>query len=195
MPLYRYSPAILFLWLLTASCNTSFTCGSYETPSNVPNPKLASLINDALDAELGRMNPTWSPGLIPEAQAHAREWLREIDHVVTHCKCNPRNDSKMNRLVYDITLRSGKEIKDVYTGSRCYQYAELRGPLVMKIAFKEGKVSEVFTDGSERKESVDFFKGDVSLVAEKVIRADWQRRKELYFPPEKTAEQKAEEWK
>ena len=193
-PAMAYTSRLLLLFLLwgCSACNTSLNCGTYEQPGTRLNPKLVSLINEELDKEIARMTPTWSPGLIAEAPAHARKWLGEIDHVITHCACNPNNTEKRNKMVYDITLRNGEEIKGVYTGNTCYY--QISRPLIMKVVFREGKVSEVFTDGAERKESVDMAMSDVCTFAERIIRHDWDRNPQLYFPPEKTPEQKAKEW-
>lgn len=181
--------AISFLTALLSAC----TDGAVEVPGDVPNPKLAEMINISLDEEIRRMNPTWAPGLIPQAAASARLWLKEINEVVSHCKYGPRNSSKFNLLEYDVALNSGDVVKDVFTGQRCIYDVSL--PLVMRVRFVEGKVIEVFTDGRERGAPVDAALSETNQFAESVIRVDWSRNRARYFPASKTEAQISDEWK
>src|SRR4051794_19653289 len=89
-----------------------------EQPGEVPNAKLAEMINTGIEEEIRRMNPVWSPGLLPQAPEHARQWLQEIAEVVARCRYGPANRSKSNLLEYDITLGSGERVQDIYSGQR-----------------------------------------------------------------------------
>ena len=180
--------AISFLTALFSACND----GAVEAPGNLPNPKLAEMINTSLDQEIRRMNPVWAPGLIPQASASARLWLKEISEVVAHCKYGPRNSSKFNLLEYDISLKSGDVIKDVFTGQRCIYEVSL--PLVMRVRFAEGVAIQVLTDGRERASPVDAAMSEINQFAETVIRVDWRRNRALYFPAAKTEVQISDEW-
>ncbi len=178
-------PALLGL---LASC----FYGEREVPGALPNPKLAELLNAALQEQIRMMNPTWSPGLLPQAPDNARLWLSEIDEVVARCRYGPRNSSKSNQLEYDITLRNGEVIESVYSGRRClYGFAQ---PLVMRVRFDQGRVVQALTDGRELKQSIYTAKSEIDLLAEKVIRVDWSQRKERYFPRDKTPEEVRQEW-
>jgi hypothetical protein len=166
--------------------------GPREVPGNLANPKLAQLLNEALDAEIKRMNPTWSPGLMPQAADNAKLWLKEIDEVVARCRYGPGNTSKFNLLEYDIRLQSTTVIEDVYSGHRClYGFTS---PLIMRVRFHEGRVVQVLTDGRELKNPVDAVRSDAGIFAEKIIRADWDRNRSKYFPAPKTSEQIRDEW-
>jgi hypothetical protein len=171
---------------------TSCFYGEREVPGAQPNPKLAELLNAALQEQIRMMNPIWAPGLLPQAADNARQWLGEIDEVVARCRYGPRNMSKQNRLEYDITLRSGALIESVFSGQRClYGFAQ---PLVMRVRFDQGRVVQALTDGREMKQSIEAAQGEINLLAEKVVRADWLQRRERYFPPSKTSEEIRQEW-
>ena len=180
--------AFSFLAALLNAC----TDGPVEVPGNLANPKLAEMINISLDEEIRRMNPSWSPAFLPQAVGNARLWLQEINEVVARCRHGPRNNSKFNLLEYDISLRSGEVIKDVYTGRRCTY--EISPPLVMRVRFVGGRVAETVTDGRELKLPVDSAKGETTLLAKSILRADRQRRNARYFAPGKTASEIAKEW-
>ena len=182
---------LIALYCLGTGCN-SMVCGTAEESGTIPNAKLVTLINTALEESIRSSSYPASPGMLPSAEAQSRVWLKEIASATLHCNCNPANEGKENRRLIDITLANGAVLKNVYTGERCYY--PLGKPLIMKVVFREGKVAEVFTDGSEKKESVDYFKGDIYMFAERVIREDWNRRHDLYFPRAKTAQEKAKEW-
>jgi hypothetical protein len=182
---------LIVFYFLATGCN-SMICGTAEEPGNIPNAKLVILINTALEENITSSSYPASPDMLPSAATRSRVWLKEIASVTLHCNCNPDNDGKENRRLIDITLVNGVVLKDIYTSERClYQMSK---PLIMKVLFREGAVVEVFTDGSEKRESVDYFKGDVYMFAERVLREDWNRRHDLYFPRAKTAEEKAKEW-
>lgn len=166
--------------------------GEREQPGDRPNPVLADLLQKAIEAEIGRMNPVWSPGLLPQAPQQARAWLGEIDEVVARCRYGPGNRTKSNLLEYDVRLRSGEQIQDVYSGLRCL-YGTAR-PLVMRVRFEAGQVREVLTDGREREASTTAASNELRQFAHSVVRLDWDRRKSLYFPPAKTPEDIAREW-
>ncbi len=180
--------AISFLTALLNAC----TDGPVEVPGSLPNPKLAEMINVSLDEQIKRMDPGWSPGFLPQAASNARLWLQEINEVVARCRHGPRNNSKFNLLEYDITLRTGEVIKDVYTGQRCVY--EVGSPLVMRVRFAGGRVVEALTDGRELKSPVARAKGEIDQLSKGVVRADWQRRNARYFSPGKTASEISKEW-
>lgn len=180
--------AFPFLAALLNAC----TDGPVEVPGSLPNPKLAELINASLDEQIKRMDPGWSRGFLPQAAGSARLWLQEINEVVARCRHGPRNNSKFNLLEYDISLRTGEVIKDVYTGQRCTY--EIGLPLVMRVRFAGGRAIEALTDGRERNSPVASSKGEIDQLSKGVIRADWSRRNALYFVPGKTASEISKEW-
>ena len=180
--------AFSFLTALLNAC----TDGPVEVPGNLANPKLAEMINISLDEEIRRMNPSGSPAFLPQAADNARLWLREIGEVVARCRHGPRNNSKFNLLEYDITLLTGEIIKDVYTGQRCVY--EVGSPLVMRVRFVGGRVTDALTDGRERDSPVASAKGDVDQLSKGVLRADWDRHNARYFSPGKTASEISKEW-
>lgn len=182
---------LIILYCLCPGCN-SMVCGTAEEPGNLSNPKLVELVNAAIDQDITSSSYPAAPGMLPGSGAQSRQWLKEIAVASLHCNCNPENEGKENKRLIDITLANGTVLKDIYTGDRCFY--PLGKPLIMKVVFKEGKVVDVFTDGSEKKESVDYFQGDIYMFAQHVIREDWKRRQSLYFPREKTAAEKAKEW-
>ena len=187
----QIAPTMLVLASLTnllAAC----TQGAREMPGSRANAVLAQLLQAEIDAEIGRMNPTWSPGLIPQAPDNARAWLGEIDDVVARCRYGPRNHSKHNLMEYDVTLRGGERVTDVFSGQRClYGVAP---PLVMRVRFAQGRVGEVLTDGRELQAPVEAAVPELRKLAESVVRVDWARRPALYFPPEKSAADIARDW-
>lgn len=169
------------------------TDGPVEMPGNLPNPKLAELINASVREQVRLMNPVWAPGLIPQAAANAQLWLKEINEVIAHCRYGPRNSSKFNLLVYDVTLNTGEEIKDVYSGQRCIY--DIARPLVMRVRFKAGLVNEVLTDGRELTSPVDAAKSEINQLAESVLRVDWRRNASRYFPASKSDAEISDEWR
>lgn len=169
------------------------TDGPVEMPGNLPNPKLAELINASVQEQVRLMNPVWAPGLIPQAAANAHLWLKEINEVIAHCRYGPRNSSKFNLLVYDLKLNTGEEIKDVYSGQRCIY--ELARPLVMRVRFKEGVVNEVLTEGRELATPVDAARSEINQFAESVVRVDWRRNAARYFPANKSDTAISDEWR
>ena len=191
-----FQHSILTFKMMLLSSLTAFisacTDGPVEMPGNLPNPKLAELMNDGLQEDIKRMDPRSSPGFIPQAAANAQLWLKEINDVVARCRYGPRNRSKFNLLEYDITLANGEIIKNVYTGMRCSY--EVGAPLVMRVRFESGRVVEVLTDGRERNSPVASAKGEVNLLSKHVIRADWGRQRLRYFHPAKTTEETSKEW-
>jgi len=188
---WRTAQTMLVLASLT-NLITACTEGTREMPGSQANAVLAQLLQGEIDAEVGRMNPTWSPGLIPQAPDNARAWLGEIDDVVARCRYGPRNRSKHNLMEYDVTLRGGERINGVFSGQRClYGVAQ---PLVMRVRFAQGRVGEVLTDGRERRAPVEAAVPELQKLAESVVRIDWMRRPALYFPPEKSAADIAREW-
>ena len=180
--------AFAFLAALLNAC----TDGPVEVPGSLANPKLAELINASLDAQIKRMDPNWSRGYLPQAASNARLWLEEVDEVVARCRYGPRNSSKFNLLEYDVTLRSGEVVKDIYTGQRCFY--EVGAPLVMRARFAGGRVVEVLTDGRERNAPVASAKGDIDLLAKGVLGVDRERRSARYVSPGKTASEISKEW-
>jgi hypothetical protein len=182
---------MIFFSSLTALLSAC-TDGPIEMPGNLSNPKLAELINASLQLDIKRMEPSSSPGFIPQAATNAQIWLKDIQEVVARCRYGPRNRSKFNLLEYDITLGNGSIIKNVYSGMRCSY--EVGAPLVMRVRFEAGRVVEVLTDGRELKSPVDSAKGEISLFSKQVIRADWDRHRLRYFKPDKTIEEISEEW-
>ncbi len=138
----------LLLYCYCTGCN-SMICGTAEEPGTTANPKLAGLINTALDQQIAASGYPAAPGMLPEAGKHSRQWLEEIATATLHCNCNPDNEGKENRRLIDITLINGTVLKNIYTGDRCYY--PLGKPLIMKVVFRKGKVAAVFTDGSEKK--------------------------------------------
>jgi hypothetical protein len=167
--------------------------GPAEKPGSLSNPKLAELANIGLKEQVRLMNPVRAPGLIPQAAANANLWLTEIDEVVAHCKYGPRNNSKSNLLVYEVTLNTGEVIKDVSSGQRCFY--EVAKPLVMRVRFKAGIVNEVLTDGRELTSPVAAARGEMNQFAESVVRVDWRRNAQRYFTAKKSDSEISDEWR
>jgi hypothetical protein len=190
-PVLKFKVHIMILASLAAYLSAC-TGRVPEQPGDVPNEKLAEMINSGIEEEIRRMNPTWSPGLLPQAPEQARQWLREIAEVVARCRYGPANRSKGNLLEYDITLGSGERIEAVPSGQRCLY--DVARPLVMRVRFDAGRAGAVMTDGRERALPVDASLAETRLFAQSVLRADWSRRPARYFPPDKTAEEISRGW-
>lgn len=173
---------------LLAAC----TGGTPEVPGDLPNPKLAEMIDTAIAEEIARMNPVWSPGLLPQAPEQARRWIQDIEEVVARCSHGPGVRSERNRLEYDLTLRDGQVITGVHSGQRCLY--DVARPLVMRVKFAQGRADTVLTDGREREHPVDAARSETGLLARRLVRLDWDRRPHLYFPPDKSASDIAREW-
>jgi hypothetical protein len=194
MKKFRY---LVVRWLcIAAVLNVLSAClaSEPEKPGNRSNPKLASLIQDALAKEIALMNPTWAPGLKPSANLVASDWLSQIDEVTSRCRYGPDDFSKSNKLEYDIKLTSGEIIKGINSGMVCQYQSGFGKPLIMKIVFKDGKATNAFTDGREINEPISYSQSWISNSAEKIIRADWKRRPDFYFKENKTKEQIRKEW-
>jgi hypothetical protein len=176
--------------LILSACLTS----EPEAPGNRSNPKLASLLQEALSKEIASMNPTWSPGLKTSANLVASAWLNQIVEVTSRCTYGPTDLSKFNKLEYDIKLKSGEVISKVYSGMVCQYQSGFGKPLVMRLVFQDGKVVSAFTDGREIDEPISYSQRWISNCAEKIIRVDWRRQPELYFKESKTKEQIRQEW-
>jgi hypothetical protein len=178
---------LMALTMLLSSCGRA-----PEQPGDIPNPKLVELLNTSLNQQVNAMITFTMPGLLPQAADNTRVWLHQINEVVARCRYGPGNHGKRNLLEYDITLRSGEVLRDVFTGRRCL-YPE-RPPLVMRVRFESGQVREVLTDGRERKTSPDAAMGEINQFAESVAHADFDRHPALYFRAAKTPEDIAREW-
>jgi hypothetical protein len=165
-----------------------------EKPGTQSNPKLATLVQQALNKEISSMNPTWAPGLRPGAGVVASSWLNQIAQVTSRCRAGPDDTSKFNKLEYEISLKSGEVISKIYSGMLCQYQPGFGKPLIMKIVFKDGRATDAFTDGRELAESVSYAQRWISNCAEKIIRADWKRRPDAYFKEAKSAEQIRKEW-
>jgi hypothetical protein len=181
---------LLFMW-------GSAIFSAPEEPGTINNPSLAKLIDNGFQKEIQLMNSRKYPGLIPEGGKNAQLWLTEIREIITQCKGGPRNTAKHNSLRYHIGLQNGEWIKDIHTGERCvYSYKK---PLIMRVMLVEGRVTEAFTDGRERTESVGEVVAQMDSFAQKVIRVDYARNRNRYFAPlpqveQKTQQQIDEEW-
>ncbi|RKG71896.1 hypothetical protein D7V88_39005 [Corallococcus terminator] len=182
--------------LLLCACD-----GDIEVPGTLPNPKLAQMMNRELDRELLRFGTENATALqmkgpqpyIAEAGENGRRWLQEISSVVSRCRHGMRNESKSNLMEYDITLKSGVQLKGVYTGTNCAYWSKLR-PLVLRANFEDGRVTEVFTDGRERQSPVDFYKTDTMNFAKYVLRADQSRNPANYRPAPASKADIAKQW-
>ncbi|SIR54966.1 hypothetical protein [Pseudacidovorax sp. RU35E] len=173
---------------LMAAC----TGGTPETPGDQPNAVLAQVLQKALDDEIARLDPSWSPGLLPAAPALAREWLTQIDEVVARCRYGPRSQSKHNLLEFDLRLHSGETIEALYTGQRCtYGIAP---PLIMRVRMRDGRVAEALTDGRERRRPVDAVAPEAHAFATAVITADLRRRAARYFVPSASPQDIQRQW-
>lgn len=152
-----------------------------EQPGALSNPQLAELLEASFERQLRELDPMWSPGLLPQAQDHARQWLGEIDEIVARCRGGPSNTSKGNLLEYDVHLRNGEALRGLFSGTRClYQVSP---PLVMRMRFAQGRVVEALTDGRELRLPMADVQPELDQLAQVVLRADWGRRRALYFPP------------
>jgi hypothetical protein len=165
-----------------------------EKPGSISNPKLASLTQQALSKEIASMNPTWAPGLRSNAGLVATSWLAQISEVVGKCRYGPDDTSKFNKIEYEIKLISGEVLAPVSGDMLCQYQKGFGKPLVIKLIFRNGAVVDAFTDGRELNEPVSYAQPWIKNCAEKIIRADWRRRPELYFNENKTKEQIRKEW-
>ncbi|WP_228565184.1 hypothetical protein [Myxococcus sp. AB036A] len=148
-------------------------------PGNIPSPTLARLLNESIEDAISKMNPRNSPGLILEAAANTRTFLGEVSEVVARCSMGPHEpNQKYNRLQYHLTRVDGVRYKPIYTGIPCR-----RPPIIFRAVFKDGRVAEAFTDGSERQHSVDGVRGMVREFGKGVTWSDRGYHPQRYFPP------------
>ncbi|WP_244224426.1 hypothetical protein [Corallococcus sicarius] len=166
-----------------------------EEPGNLSSPTLARLLNESIDAALAEMNPMHAPGLIPEAAANSRVFLRELKEVVARCRMGRLEpNQKYNRLEYHLVRVDGVRLKPIVSGvgMGCGT-----NPLIFRATFKDGRVAEAFTDGRERQYSVAEVSHRVREFGKNVTWSDWGYHRERYFPPEPPApppQDVAKEW-
>lgn len=195
MALHPHRRTVLKFMAFTSWITWLSACfdGPREQPGDQPNPRLATMLQARFELELAGMRAPQLPALIAQAPHNAWLWLAEIDQVVAHCSHGPGNRTTSNKLTYDITLRSGERIDDVYSGQRC-RYDIAAKPLVMRVRFQTGRVAEVFTDGRERAAPPDATGHEVAQFAQAVLRVDRLRRPARYHPPTPTGPEIAREW-
>lgn len=149
-------------------------------PGNIANPKLAELLNESIDAAISRMNPTDAPGLLPAAAANSRVFLTEVSEVVARCsKGRFEPNQKYNKLEYHLLRTDGVRYGPIYTGGgRCGKHT-----LIYRAVFKDGRVAEAFTDGSERQYPISQVRGAVAEFGKHVTWSDWKYHEARYFAP------------
>ena len=163
-----------------------------EEPGNLSSPTLARLLNESIDDALAQMNPTQAPGLIPEAAANSRVFLREVTEVVARCsKGRLEPNQKYNKLEYHLVRADGAHPKPIATRTGCGEKS-----LIFRATFKDGRVAEAFTDGRERQYPVAEVRGMVREFGKNVTWSDWDAHRERYFPPppEPSPRDVAKEW-
>ncbi|NOK06123.1 MULTISPECIES: hypothetical protein [Myxococcus] len=162
-------------------------------PGNISSPTLAKLLNESIDAAIARMNPTHSPGLIPEAAANSRAFLKEVSEVVARCsKGRFEPNQKYNKLEYHLLRVDGVRYEPIYTGLRCHNET-----LIYRAVFKDGRVAEAFTDGSERQYPVGQVRGAVGEFGKKVTWSDRDYHPARYYvppPAQPTQKDIAKQW-
>lgn len=173
-----------------SSCHL-FNC-EQDLPGKVENPKLAALINTQLDAEVDLINnPSFYGGLKPNSGETTKSWLKELTKVTMYCACKGSNE-KGNRLNYAYALKDGSTYQRE-TSTRCMYYEGLEQTLY-EVHFAQGRVTAVFTDGRERDKPVSYAHADIVAFVKEIVRADWNRNPDRYFPREKTADENRNEW-
>lgn len=151
-------------------------------PGDQPSPKLVEMFNRELDAQLARygVRRIPMPGLpeyLPQAATHARQWLSEVQEVVTHCEHNGRGGVH-NDAQFDLTLGSGESFSDLSTGSMTGCLPQYDTP--MRVSFEGGRVVQVTTDGSEREGPVLVAEKRVEIYVQALLRRDESLRPERY---------------
>jgi len=172
-------------------------CGGQarEQPGTIPNPLLAQMMEDALALELTRIEQQVSnKKMRPDAASQTRSWLQEVAEIVARCRHAPSDQSKFNLMEYDITLRTGERIENIYSGHNCAYWSEYR-PLLMRVRLEQGRFADVLTDGRERKHPPAFFKNDAVNLVAALLKTGRARAPALYFFSQPSAADIAQQWK
>ncbi len=111
---------------------------------------------------------------------------------MSRCK-DGKSNGKFNYIVYNITLNNGELIANVPGSIRC-QY-KFEKPLLMRVTFKDGKVVDVLTDGSELAEPIAYARQWIADVSEKVLGVDRGKNPSAYGNSAKSKQEILNEWK
>lgn len=148
-------------------------------PGNLSSPTLAKLLNENIDKAVADQDPVKWPGLIPEAAANSRGFLREVAEVVVRCSMGPLEpNQKYNRVVYHVVRVDGFRYEPKGTLKGCGENS-----LIYRATFKDGRVAEAFTDGRERQYGVDQVRGMVTLreLGKALLALDMTHHPERYY--------------
>ncbi|MCP3098664.1 hypothetical protein LZ198_07215 [Myxococcus sp. K15C18031901] len=152
-------------------------------PGDIPSPTLAKVLNESIDKAVVDQSPEKWPGLIPEAEANSRLFLRELAQVVARCsKGRLEPNQKYNRMTYFLVRADGTRPEPITSRRGCGEDS-----LIFRLTFKDGRITEAFTDGRERQYAVDHVRTLVHVreFGDHLISADKQLHPERYFraPP------------
>jgi hypothetical protein len=148
-------------------------------PGDISSPTLAKVLNESIDTAVADLDPEKWPGLIPESAANSRVFLRELAEVVARCSKGPLEpNQKYNRMLFHLVGVDGFRYEPI-TSRGCGEDS-----LIFRATFKDGRIAEVFTDGRERRHSVEEVKGMVNIreFGKALISSDKQRHPERYYP-------------
>ena len=161
-----------------------------QTPGNLSNPQFAEIFNNELSEKMKDIHRYYS---LPTAKDSLQKYLSSIKEINTYCSFPLLGNSKGNTTRFDVTFTSGEKSKDKYIGVRC----DGQDDRILRITFKQGIISEVFSDGSEKNTSLDSAKIFSQKLISSIIREETYKNSHLYNvppPPEKTKDDFRREW-
>ncbi|WP_233597526.1 MULTISPECIES: hypothetical protein [Corallococcus] len=163
-------------------------------PGDISSPTLAKVLNESIDTAVADLDPKTWPGLIPEAAANSQVFLREVAEVVARCSKGPLEpNQKYNRMLLHLVGVDGSRYEPI-TSRGCGEDS-----LIFRATFKDGRIAEVFTDGRERRYSVEEVKGLVNIreFGKRLISSDKTRHPERYYraaPPQPPPRDVSKDW-
>lgn len=164
-------------------------------PGNLPSPTLAKVLNESIDRAVADRDPAKWPGLIPEAAANSRVFLRELSEVVARCSMGRLEpNQKYNRMVYSLVRVDGFRYEPISTRKGCNEDS-----IIFRVTLKDGRIAEAFTDGRERQYAVEQVRSLVTVreFGEDLLSADTKYHPERYYrapPPPPPPRDVSKDW-
>ena len=159
-------------------------CSKKAENPKAPNNVMARLITQVLQAEIGAVEAKSAPDsqdhFIPAAAENTREWIAEVDQVVARCRNGKEGKGRFNSIVYDVKLKEGRVIDNVYSSARC----GLNGiqPLEMWVSFRGDKVT-VELDEKDKSVSAGINHKDAVNLVKTLLKIDRTLRPNRYYAP------------
>ncbi len=174
---------------------TSF--GVHKSPQDIvdkENPKLVELFNIQLGKEIDRYKSGWYAGCIPDAYKRVDSLFKTIKQIESYTRYGLKSTQRFNKVEVNITYNNGKIDTKLYTDISVQTQYGFEAPLLLKLIFENGKLSQAFSNGVERNSSPQNCINDLNKLITVAIHKDYDNNRVLYFPAAKTKADFDKEW-